>query len=401
MSNLRRSDDATDVDPERVSPTVAERGDGDRRTPPAAERLFARLATPWDVQLELLEAARVELEAVLDVAQRAHGCRREAVKVQRTLSLAQADLADLQRRRERAMHQAEKELPPRTRRKRVEEAREEAARRHDASVSTTVRITAARARAAELELLRLREEESRLLEDPLVRQPEMLAWVEDTAAAVAATIERDRGGRHRALEPWTRLRGTDVRLVQQLRRAGFGDVLPGLAFGEGPIHLVAGTRFALVELRLGREGVRVEEQDGEVRLVQVRPDVDLPLGVSDGSARTLLDAASLVGDLVGRRPSTLVVVSNWTKPHEVHGDLVLCGPGNLVDALRERQAVDVPVEHLRMTARTLAARPLPDHEAEPPSALDHLAIDVDAVPEQLPATRNLVVYAQEHRSHVG
>lgn len=401
MSHLRREGDGALPEPDVVSPAVTQAPPGDRRTPPAAERVFAELAAPWDMQLRALEGALAELEEVQAASRRLVNVRSRIVQARRTHQLAEQDLQEIQVHRQRAMSRAEAEADEGRfgRKRKIEDAKAEAAALHDARYGKTVRLTQSRLVAANRQLQELRKEEAELLATPLVVDPATQAWVEDVAAAVAATLDRDKEMRRTSLEPWTRLRSIDVRIVERLRETG-DDVLPGQAFGEGPIHLVAGSRLALVEVRHGRDGVRVDREGDVPRLFQVRPDQDLPLGLSTGSVRTLVESASLVGDLMGKTPATIVCISAWTQEPVEQDGLHLCGPVTLPEVLASLEPTDVSVEELRVAARTLAARPLPTIEDTSVPGLDHLAtIHVEEVPEGLPLTRDLIVYAQESGHH--
>ncbi len=405
MPNLLRSEDqgpVGPVDPEAIHPDVTDADDDDRRTAPAAERLFAQLAHPWDVQLHALELASAELAVVVRESRRLAALRGRMLRARRTQQLAEQDLDHLQKERATAVSRAGQGLDGASRRerRRVDLAREEAGTLHDARVATTKRITTGRLQAATKQIADLRAEEAVLSRSPLVVDPSLLAWVEDTAAAVAATIDRDREAREQTLEPWTRLRVVDQRIVQALRRAVNGDVLPGQAYGEGPIHLVVGSRLAIVELRQGRDGsVALDEgEDGVDRLWQIRPVGDVPLGLTDGTIAPLLAAADAVEAAIGRRPPTIICISGWSREPDVLDGLHLCGPVSLDGVVEGLDEDPVSREDLRAAASALAQLPLPEVADVAVASLAHVAtIHVEDVPEGLPATRDLVVFAHERR----
>ncbi len=405
MSNLDRSTDdlkAHEVSWDQVSPQITEAPDDDRRTPPAIERMFAELARPWDHQLQALEAAEEELDELRRQRDRLHNVRSQLLQSRKTEQLARADLDNLALRRNSDVAQAAAavpEQPRRTHKRRVEEAREEAARWFDERMASARRLTDNRLRTAMQEHRRLRDEEQQLLLNPLIADPIAMRFVDEMYAAVHATIVRDHDARSEALEPWSQLRGTNGRVVDELRQLDGDAVLAGLAVGQGPINLVAGRHLVLVEVRRGRDGVAINQIDGDMHLEQVRPDGNVPLGLTTGSTADLHAAADAVADAVGFKPTLLVCVSAWMREPETLGDLLLCGPTQLRDVIGELDEDGGGVQALRAGAVALAARPLPAIATSSAASLDHFTnLDPEDVPEGLPLTRDVIVLANERRS---
>lgn len=403
MSNLRRSEDHAPplLAWDQALPSAVEREPGDRRTPPAAERLFAALALPWDRQIAALETADEELRQILRKVDRLRHLDARLRQAKNTEQLARQDLLELSRQRQEAISRAVSEAddgPKLLRKRRVDEARAEAATWFDQRIERTRQLTIQRQKIAEREQAQIAEERRELLRLGIVGDDAAVELLRDIAARVQATLGRDRSGRAEALSDWARLRGADERVVHRLRARRQNVVLPGQAVGEGPIHLVAGDRLALIELRRGRDGVRSEEVDGDVRLIQVMPRADEPLGMTNGSLAQLRAAEQAVEQATGMAPHLIVCVSAWTESWQVVGGVTVCGLETLDEAIESREAEPVDREVMKQAARALAMLEVPTPATAPLASLDHLtAVHPEDVPDGVPAVRDLIVLAHERR----
>lgn len=348
--------------------------------------------------MQLLEDAAAELRQVDRNFDRLLFLDKQIRRLAAARDDARRDLVALDRRRDLAIERAVEEAGRKARWNRtraMETARRRETEWQDEATSATRRTITSRLATAERELTNLRRELAPIGLDPVLHDEVLVDWLRMLLGTVQQTQDRDREARDRVLAPWDRHRERSQAVAARLTELAGDDVVLHQAFGEGAIHVVAGSRLAVVEVREGRGRVRIDRVGDRVTLYEVHPDGDRPLGVTDGSTDRLREAVSRVAGATRGRPAPIIVVTGWIDAPEVAHGVVVCGPGNLAAVLAALPATDHSPSDLANAAGQLAQMPLPVFPLVLPPSLAHLKpIEPTDVPLTLPALRELVEAAR-------
>lgn len=365
----------------------------------AWDQLLEQLAGRWTRRLELLEGASEELRRVDRNAHRLAFLDEQLARVEASRDSARRDLVALDRRVDIAVERAAEDAGRTakwSRTKRMEEARlREREWQHEATGATR-RTIVARMAAADRELQNLNRERAPIGLDPTLHDPLLVDWLRVLGGVVDQTRERDLAEHKALVGPWLRRREVSMAVAAVIERLCGEEARVEVAFGEGPIHLVAGRRHAVLEVREGRGSLRIDTTGDAPVLLEVRPDDDVPVGIGDGTLLRLAEAADLVAEATGTQPAQLLVVTGWSGPPEAMADVILCSPSDIGQALDALPATDLSCPQLEAAARALQRLPLPDLAPLHPPSLAHLrAVEPDDVPETLPNLRLLVASARD------
>lgn len=365
----------------------------------AWDRMMDKVTRPWQVRLDALEAAASELRAVDRNADRLVYLEQQIRRIEDARDLARRDLVELDRRRDLAIERAVEEAGRRARwgrTRKMEQARKREEEWQAEATEATRRTIVSRMATAERELENLAREVQPIALDPTLRDPVLVDWLRLLLGVVRDTQQRDKEARERFVGPWERRRELSLAVAAKLQALMGNEVVTNQAFGEGAIHVVAGSRLAVVEVRDGKGQVRVDDLGTTTTLYEVRPDGDAPLGLVDGSTDRLREATTRVAAATRGRPAPIIVVTGWREAPRVEGGVVLCGPANLEAVLRALPEASCSPSDLAAAAEALGPMPLPTLPLVLPPSLAHLrTIEASDIPLTLPGMRELV--EQAHR----
>ncbi len=350
-------------------------------------RLMEKVARPWDQRLALLEAAHTELRDVDRHAERLIVLDQSIRRLEEARDDARRDLVDLDRRRDVAVTKAAEDAGKTAkwnRAAKMEAAREREKEWQEEATSATRRTITSRMATAERELANLHAERSPIGRNPILHDAPLVDWLRGVLTVVDRTLDRDRKARAEVLAPWERHREISLAVSHALQAQLGDDVVTNQAFGEGALHVIAGRRLAVVEVREGRANVRVDTFGGNTTIYEVRPDGDATMGVVDGSTTRLREAVARVASATGGRPAPIVCITGWKDAPRVEGGVVLCGPSSLSAVIEALPETDHTPSCLAAATGQLAQIPLPALPIRMPPSLQHLhPIALADVPESL------------------
>lgn len=370
----------------------------DQRPQGAWDELLSRVAGDWARRLELLAAASEELRRVDRNARRLVFLDEQIERVETSRDSARRDLVALDRRMDIAVERAAEEAGRTAkwnRSGRIEEARLREREWQEEATGATRRTIVARMASAERELQTLHQERAPIGLDPTLHDPMLVDWLRVLGGIVDQTLERDRAEHKAVVGPWQRRREVSLAVSAGIERLCGDEARVEQAIGEGPIHVVAGRRLAVLEVREGRGTIRIDTS-GEVPIVlEVRPDDDTPVGLWDGTVGRLQEATALVATATGGRPAPVLVVTGWSEPPAVTAGFAICSPSDIGKVLDALPPTDLGPSDLAAAAAALQQMPLPELEPLEPPSLAHLrTVEPDDVPETLPSLRLLVESAR-------
>ncbi len=366
----------------------------------AWDRLMEKVDRPWDQRLEAVEAAREQLRWVDRSAARLILLDQQLRRLEDARDAARRDLVDLDRRRDLAIQRAADEagkVAKWNRTAKMDAARERETDWQDQATSATRRTIVSRMATAEREIANLHQERSPLGRSTVLPDAALVDWLRGVLTVVEQTHQRDRAARAEIVDPWERQREVSLAVAHQLQARHGDDVVINQAFGEGAIHVIAGARLAVIEVRTARGPFRVDVVGDTTNILETRPDGDAAVGVTDGSTTRLREATARVAGATGGRPAPIVCITGWKDAPRVEGGVVLCGPSNLADVIAALPETDHSPSCLAAAAGQLSQIPLPSLLVRTPPSLAHLRpIALEEVPEELEHLRELV--AQAHRA---